>query len=181
MSVSLKRRGRSARGRAGFRRRDARRNRRLVYAPRLVRCRDLAPVWGFQPTSQASRLAASFRKGQAALGMLRSLADAAMAPEPEQPPASPVGPARGLSLEQSVTRSDRDHLPTPTEKPGVAEFVVEPRLEPRKPAPPVLIPAEPGLSLEVLMMRERSPAPAPARAAFDSWVNEAMHWPEPGR
>ena len=94
-----------------------------------------------------------------------------MAPEPEQPPASPVGPARGLSLEQSVTRSDR----------GKSGIFVEPRLEPRKPAPPVLIPAEPGLSLEVLMMRERSPAPAPARAAFDSWVNEAMHWPEPGR
>ena len=77
-----------------------------------------------------------------------------------------------------MTRSDRDHLPTPMEKPG---GVAEPGQSPASLSRPSSYPAEPSLSLDALMMRERSPAPAPERAAFDSWVNEAMRWPEPRR
>jgi hypothetical protein len=105
------------------------------------------------------------------------------AQEPERPPASIVGPANGIPLEQLVAQSYRDHSPTPMKKPSVVEHVAEPQPEARKPEPPALIKAEPGLSLDALIMRDRaslSPARAePSRQAFDDWVAQNMLWPEP--
>jgi hypothetical protein len=101
--------------------------------------------------------------------------------ESERPPASIVGPANGIPLEHLVAQSYRDHPPTPMERPSV----VEPVAEPRKPEPRALIPAEPGLSLDALIMRDRAaPPPArvePSRQAFDDWAAQNMLWPEPKR
>jgi hypothetical protein len=64
-------------------------------------------------------------------------------------------------------------------------IIVERVAESRKPEPPELIPAEPGLSLDALIMRDRAaPPPArvePSRQAFDDWAAQNMLWPEPER
>ena len=76
----------------------------------------------FNQRLEASRLGRLIQEGASGSGHASEPRRPAMAPEPEQPPASSVGPANGLSLEQLVTRSDRDHPPTPMEKPGVVSL-----------------------------------------------------------
>jgi len=108
------------------------------------------------------------------------------AQEPEQPSASPADPANGVSLEELVLQSYRyETAPLEMEKRSVIEPVAEPQLDPSKPQPPALIPAEPGLSLDALILRDRAVSP-PARVeqnrqAFDRWVAQNMLWPEPER
>ena len=135
----------------------------------------------FNQRLEPSRLGRLIQEGASGSGHASEPRRRAMAPEPEQPPASPVGPAKGLSLEQPVTRSYRDHPPTPMEKPGDVELSQSLGPSPAGVSRRSSYRPSRGLSLEALMMRERSPAPAPARAAFDGWVNEAMRWPEPSR
>ena len=61
----------------------------------------------FNQRLEASRLGRLIQEGASGSGHASEPRRPAMAPEPEQPPASSVGPANGLSLEQPVTRSDR--------------------------------------------------------------------------
>jgi hypothetical protein len=107
------------------------------------------------------------------------------AQEPKRRPAGTVGPANGISLDEQLMQTYRDHSPTPMKKPSVVEHVAEPQPEARKPEPPALIKAEPGLSLDALIMRDGaslSPARAePSRQAFDDWVGQNMLWLGPER
>jgi hypothetical protein len=101
------------------------------------------------------------------------------APEPEQPSETNVGPANSISLDDLVAQSYRDHPPPPMEKPRSGDA-------PPQPGSPARIKAEPGLSLDALLLRDRPSPPArvepsPSRAGFDSWVRENMLWPESRR